>query len=37
MACESCAQRRAKLLRLVKLAAERAKALFEKSKDKSDG
>lgn len=31
MACESCAQRRAKLLRLVKLAAERAKALFEKA------
>lgn len=32
MACESCARRRAKLLKLATLAAERAKALFEKVK-----
>lgn len=34
MACESCARRRAKLLKLAQLAAERAKALFEKREEK---
>lgn len=32
MACESCVRRRAKLARLATLAAERAKAIFDKVK-----
>lgn len=34
MACESCARRRAKLLKLATLAAERVKAMLERKERK---